>query len=77
MAEPAAKPSMRGTFVILLIVIFARVVVEAVDRLRVGFDWSHLVLPLAIVPVAGAIRLRPLGSQAEHNGPAPSKPDAQ
>lgn len=70
------KAILAEVVVVVLIVIFARVVVEAVERGSAGFDWSILVLPIAIVLVAGAIRLLELGSHGEDNGHTPSKPDA-
>ncbi|MCC6735088.1 MAG: YqhA family protein [Bauldia sp.] len=70
------KAILAEVVVVVLIVIFARVVVEAVDH-GGGFDWSLLVLPVAIVLVAGAIRLLELSSHSpDENGTTPSKPDA-
>jgi uncharacterized membrane protein YqhA len=52
------KAILAEVVVVVLIVIFARVVVEAGS----SFDWSMLVLPVAIVLLAGAIWLLELGS---------------
>ncbi|MGV8840251.1 MAG: YqhA family protein [Bauldia sp.] len=72
------KAILAEVVIVVLIVIFARVVVEAVDH-GGSFDWSLLVLPLAIVLLAGAIWLLDLSGHADaddDNGTTPSKPDA-
>ena len=68
------KAILAEVVVVVLIVIFARVVVEAVDH-GGAFDWSLLVLPVAIVLLAGAIWLLELGSHPEDNGSTSSNPD--
>jgi uncharacterized membrane protein YqhA len=70
------KAILAEVVIVVLIVIFARVVVEAVDH-GGSFDWSLLVLPFAIVLLAGAIWLLDLSGHADDdNGTTPSKPDA-
>lgn len=70
------KAILAEVVVVVLIVIFARVVVEAVDH-GGNFEWSLLVLPVAIALVAGAIRLLDLGSHgSDDNGTSHTKPDA-
>jgi uncharacterized membrane protein YqhA len=67
------KQILAEVVVVVLIVIFARVVVESGGH----FDWSMLVLPVAIVLLAGAIWLLELGSHdeapSEHKAPHPTK----
>jgi uncharacterized membrane protein YqhA len=67
------KQILAEVVVVVLIVIFARVVVESGGH----FDWSMLVLPVAIVLLAGAIWLLELGSHdeapSEHKAPHPNK----
>jgi uncharacterized membrane protein YqhA len=62
------KQILAEVVVVVLIVIFARVVVESGGH----FDWSMLVLPVSILLLAGAIWLLELG--AEHDE-AVSKPE--
>lgn len=69
------KAILAEVVVVVLIVIFARVVVEAVDH-GGSFEWTLLVLPVAILMVAGAIRLLELSSHPEDDAPTSSKPDA-
>jgi uncharacterized membrane protein YqhA len=72
------KAILAEVVVVVLIVIFARVVVEAVDHGDGTFEWSLLVLPVAIVLLAGAIWLLELGTHPEDdndNGTTPAKPD--
>jgi uncharacterized membrane protein YqhA len=54
------KQILAEVVVVVLIVIFARVVVESGGH----FEWSMLVLPVAILLLAGAIWLLELGSEA-------------
>ncbi|MFO1185633.1 MAG: YqhA family protein [Bauldia sp.] len=54
------KAILAEVVVVVLVVIFARVVVQAENH----FEWVMLVLPIAIVLIAGAIRLLELGDEA-------------
>jgi uncharacterized membrane protein YqhA len=70
------KQILAEVVVVVLIVIFARVVVEAGSH----FEWSMLVLPVAILMLAGAIWLLELGShqdadpKAKHQAEKPKEP---
>ena len=70
------KQILAEVVVVVLIVIFARVVVEAGSH----FEWSMLVLPVAILMLAGAIWLLELGShedadpKAKHQDAKPKEP---
>jgi uncharacterized membrane protein YqhA len=67
------KAILAEVVVVVLIVIFARVVVEAGST----FSWNLLVLPVSIVLLAGAIWLLALGDHdtSGENGSASSNPD--
>ncbi|MGD9738732.1 MAG: YqhA family protein [Bauldia sp.] len=67
------KAILAEVVVVVLIVIFARVVVEAGST----FSWNLLVLPVSIVLLAGAIWLLALGDHdtSGDNGSASSNPD--
>lgn len=56
------KQILSEVVVVVLIVIFARVVVESLGH----FDWTMLVLPIAILLIAGALRLLELHEEAGH-----------
>jgi len=65
------KQILAEVVIVVLIVIFARVVVEAAGR----FTWDLLVLPVSIILLAGAIWLLELGSHeaaAKHDAAEPS-----
>jgi len=67
------KQILAEVVVVVLIVIFARVVVESGGH----FEWSMLVLPVAILLLAGAIWLLELGSHEEsepHTTPGAKEP---
>ena len=58
------KQILAEVVVVVLIVIFARVVVESGGH----FDWSMLVLPVSILLLAGAIWLLELGADRDEAG---------
>jgi uncharacterized membrane protein YqhA len=58
------KQILAEVVVVVLIVIFARVVVESGGH----FDWSMLVLPVSILLLAGAIWLLELGAEHDEAG---------
>ena len=53
------KATLAEVVIVVLIVIFARVVVEAQGK----FEWSMLVLPASILMIAVALRMIELGSE--------------
>ncbi len=63
------KQILAEVVIVVLIVIFARVIVESAGH----FTWEFLVLPIAIILLAGAIWLLELGSHeaASHTAPDP------
>lgn len=67
------KQILAEVVVVVLIVIFARVVVESGGH----FDWSMLVLPVSILLLAGAIWLLELGAEHDEavSKPEPNKAD--
>ncbi|MCW5696810.1 MAG: YqhA family protein [Bauldia sp.] len=65
------KQILAEVVVVVLVVIFARVVVESGGR----FEWVMLVLPVSIVLLAGSIWLLELGHESsEDHAPAPAPP---
>ena len=64
------KAILAEVVVVVLIVIFARIVVEAGSH----FEWSMLVLPVAIVLLSAAIWLLGLGEHAEEDSGKHSSP---
>jgi uncharacterized membrane protein YqhA len=63
------KQILSEVVVVVLIVIFARVVVESLGR----FEWTMLVLPIAILMIAAALRLLELHEEEGH-GEAKAEP---
>jgi uncharacterized membrane protein YqhA len=59
------KQILSEVVVVVLIVIFARVVVESLGH----FDWTMLVLPIAILMIAAALRLLELHEETGHGAP--------
>ena len=53
------KATLAEVVIVVLIVIFARVVVEAQGK----FEWSMLVLPASILMISVALRMIELGSK--------------
>lgn len=66
------KQILAEVVVVVLIVIFARVVVESGGH----FEWSMLVLPVSIVLLAGAIWLLELGTEHAESANPPKKKKA-
>jgi uncharacterized membrane protein YqhA len=53
------KATLAEVVIVVLIVIFARVVVEAQGK----FEWSMLVLPASILMISAALRMLELGGK--------------
>lgn len=64
------KAILAEVVIVVLVVIFARVVVQAGDH----FDWTMLVLPIAILLLAGAVRILELGDEAHSSAHAADHP---
>ena len=59
------KATLAEVVIVVLIVIFARVVVEAQGK----FEWSMLVLPASILMIAVALRMIELGKHGQEGAP--------
>jgi uncharacterized membrane protein YqhA len=66
------KATLAEVVIVVLIVIFARVVVEANGH----FEWSMLVLPASILLIAVALRMIELGGVKGHDTEVAAKPEA-